>query len=85
MSEPCQVARDIHSKQLEGRNALHDCIPDNYYSIIILYIGRGGRGVFGRSLGTSVKTESKSGTTYKHYNTALFVQIVFRFEIFTRK
>ena len=29
MSEPCQVARDIRSKQLEGRNTLHDCIPDN--------------------------------------------------------
>ena len=29
MSVLCQVARDIHSKQLEGRNALHDCIPDN--------------------------------------------------------
>ena len=28
MSVPCQVTRDIHSEQLEGRNALHDCIPE---------------------------------------------------------
>lgn len=44
MSEPCQVARDIHSKKLEGRNALHDCIPNNngtQHRTIILRVCRG--------------------------------------------
>ena len=45
----------------------------------------GGGGVFGgRKLGARVKTESGSGTTYKISNTALFIQVVFRFENFTR-
>ena len=37
MNVPCQGARDIHSKQLEGRNALHDCIATMGGSTQLLY------------------------------------------------